>query len=133
MRPTTWPYSRIFADQPEAPTCAAARSPRVAWRAARRLRDIARDALPPVRTNLALTLPVLIGPIVASEGNGGRLGNYADPTAATAVGRCAFHWQRAEPTSRPYAFPRGQRGSFVPGRTALIAHVHGYPSDLWGR
>src|SRR6185437_11150891 len=51
----------------------------------------------------------LIRPIVASEGNGGRLGNYADPTAARPAGRCAhFIGQRAQPTSRPYAFPRGQ-------------------------
>src|SRR5579871_3721266 len=57
MRPTTWPYSRIFADRPEAPTCAAARSPRVAWRAARRPRDIARGELPPVRASLALITP----------------------------------------------------------------------------
>ena len=34
--------------------------------------------------------PVPIGPIVASEGNGGRLGNYADPTAARLAGRCAL-------------------------------------------
>ncbi len=52
---------------------------------------------------------VLIGPIVASEGNGGRLGNYADPTAARPAGRCAhFIGQRAQRTSRLYAFPRGQ-------------------------
>src|SRR6185312_5357886 len=65
---------------------------------------------------------MLIGAIVASEGNGGRLGSYADPAAARLAGRCALLvGQRSRPRTRltlcPRAFPqRLSCGSFGPGR-----------------
>ena len=64
--------------------------------------------------------PVLIGPIVASEGNGGRLGNYADPTAARFAGRYAplvgqRSRPRTRPTSCPHAFPQRQPRFIWPG------------------
>ena len=79
--------------------------------------------------------PVLIGPIVASEGNGGRLGNYADPTAARLAGRCALlvgqrSRPRTRPTSCPHAFPQRQPRFIWPGRPPRATHVHVRPSDL---
>jgi hypothetical protein len=91
---------------------------------------------PPIRANLALDRsPVLIGPIVASEGNGGRLGNYADPTAARLAGRCALlvgqrSRPRTRPTSCPHAFPQRQPRFIWPGRPPRATHVHVRSPDL---
>ncbi len=63
--------------------------------------------------------PVLIGPIVASENNGGRLGNHADPTAARLAGRCALLvGQRSRPRMRPTSCPNVfvSTGNVISGR-----------------
>jgi hypothetical protein len=76
------PHSRIYADQLEAPKCAAGRFPPSLARGTE-TRGIVKDDPPTRPCELGVDRsPMQIAPVVASEGNRGRLGNCADSAAA---------------------------------------------------
>src|SRR6185312_4185532 len=76
--------------------------------------------------------PVLIEPIVASEGSGGRLGNYADPAAARSACRCPLLWATIPTDIMTNAAPRCQPRSIWTGRASRAAHILQAPSGTCG-
>jgi hypothetical protein len=64
-----------------------------------------RGERPSVRIWRQIVLPMLIEPIVASGGTGGRLGNYADPTAADTRFSLGSDPDREHDSTVPTRFP----------------------------